>query len=38
VSDPTPAQRTEALEHRLAAHGHITSEDIDAVLAAAESA
>jgi polyphosphate glucokinase len=38
VSDRTPAQRTAALEQRLEAHGHVASEDIDATVAAAESA
>jgi nitrile hydratase len=38
VSDLTPAQRTEVLEHRLQAHGHVAPEDITAVVAAAESA
>ena len=38
MSDLTPAQRTEILEQRLQAHGHVASEDIDAIVAAAESA
>jgi nitrile hydratase subunit alpha len=38
VSDLTPAQRTEALVQRLEAHGHVAPEDIDATVAAAESA
>jgi len=38
VSDLTPAQRTEILEHHLHDHGHVDPGDIDAAIAAAESA
>jgi nitrile hydratase subunit alpha len=37
VSDLTPAQRTEILEHHLHAHGHVDPDDVDAVIVAAES-
>jgi nitrile hydratase len=38
VSDLTPAQRTEILERHLNDHGHVDPSDIDAAIAAAESA
>jgi nitrile hydratase len=38
VSDLTPAQRTEILERHLHDHGHVDSGDVDAAIAAAESA
>ncbi len=38
MSDLTPAQRTEILEHHLHDHGHVDPGDIDAAIAAAESA
>ncbi len=38
MSDLTPAQRTEILEHHLNDHGHLDPSDIDAAIAAAESA
>jgi nitrile hydratase len=38
VSDPTPARRTEMLERQLHAHGHLDPDEIDAAIAAAESA
>jgi hypothetical protein len=37
VSEPTPAERAERLEHQLHEHGHVRTEDIDAAVAAAES-
>jgi nitrile hydratase len=38
VSDLTPAQRTEILERHLHGHGHIDPGDVDAAIAAVESA
>jgi len=38
VSDLTPTQRTEILERHLNDHGHVDPSDIDAAIAAAESA
>ena len=38
MSDLTPAQRTEILERHLHDHGHVDSGDVDAAIAAAESA
>ncbi|CAN5850586.1 nitrile hydratase subunit alpha [soil metagenome] len=38
MSDLTPAQRTEILERHLNDHGHVDPSDIDAAIAAAESA
>jgi nitrile hydratase len=38
MTDLTPAQRTEILEHRLHEHGHVDPEQIDAAVAEAESA
>jgi nitrile hydratase len=38
MSDPTPAERTEMLERQLHDHGHVDPDDIDAAVAAAESA
>jgi nitrile hydratase subunit alpha len=38
MSDLTPAQRSEILERHLEEHGHVDPGDIDAALAAAESA
>jgi nitrile hydratase len=37
VTDLTPTQRTERLEHQLHEHGHIDPDEIDAEVAAAES-
>ncbi len=38
MSDLTPAQRTEILERHLHDHGHVDSGDVDAAIAAVESA
>ena len=38
MSDLTPAERTEILERHLHDHGHVDSGDVDAAIAAAESA
>jgi nitrile hydratase len=38
MTDRTPAQRAEILEHQLHQHGHVDPEQIDATVAAAESA
>jgi nitrile hydratase len=38
MNDPTPAQRAETLERQLHDHGHVHPDDIDAAVAAAESA
>jgi nitrile hydratase len=38
MTDLTPAQRAEILEHQLHEHGHVDPEQIDATIAAAESA
>ena len=38
MSDLTPAQRTEILERHLHDHGHVDPSDVDAAIAAAESA
>lgn len=38
MSDLTPAERTEILERHLHDHGHVDPDDIDAAIAAAESA
>jgi nitrile hydratase len=38
MTDLTPAQRAEMLEHQLHEHGHVDPEQIDAAVAAAESA
>ena len=38
MSDLTPTQRTEILERHLRAHGHLDPDDVDAAIAAAESA
>lgn len=37
MSELTPTQRAEDLEHRLHEHGHVQPEEIDAAIAAAES-
>ena len=38
MSDLTPTQRTDILERHLRAHGHLDPDDVDAAIAAAESA
>jgi nitrile hydratase len=38
MSDLTPAQRTEILERHLREHGHVEPDEVDAAIAAAESA
>jgi nitrile hydratase len=38
MTNPTPAQRTDKLERQLHDHGHLDSDDVDAAVAAAESA